>query len=190
VILPPVQEIADVLWHITPIRYRDAALFFTKAARNRFDDPRRSYGVLYVSPDVTTAVLESVLHDRTLANDTDRIFTKDFLSQHVVKTIVPTIALRLFDLSAPYALANLGHSNELISLRNYYAQCQAVSEALHENSDVDGILWHSRQAGAVPCCALFEHCAAKLVYVPPDILLLEHRDFPKVVSDLHLTVVT
>jgi RES domain len=188
-ILPPAANVKVLLWHITHARHRDKMLHFGKSNNNRFDDPQGNYGTLYVSPDLTTAFLESVLHDKKLATPKDRMLTRRFLADYVVKPILLPEPLELADLSASYALANLGYNNDLLTARHGYNDSKALSQTLYkEMPNCDGLVWHSRQGGNTDCIALFERCKTKLEYSPPDIDLLDHPHFPNVERDLHLTI--
>lgn len=188
-ITPPEKTVQTLLWHVCPARHRDKALYFGRGNKNRFDDPQGKYGSLYVSPDLTTAFLESVLHNRKLKTPADRLLTRRFLARWVVKPILLPHALVLADLSAPYALANMGHDNSVLTARGSYARSKVLSRTLYDAMPrCDGLIWDSRQNGSTDCIVLFDRCAARLQYSPPDIDLLHHVDFPRVVGDLHLTV--
>lgn len=188
-ITPPPKSLQTLLWHICPARHRDKALHFGRRNKNRFDDPRGKYGTLYVSPDLTTAFLESVLHNRKLKTPADHVVTQQFLSRWVVKPVLLPRALNLANLSAPYALANMGHDNSVLTVRGSYSKSKALSRKLYEAiPGFDGLIWNSRQGGSTDCIVLFERCAARLHYSPPDIDLLHHVEFPRVVGDLNLVV--
>jgi RES domain len=188
-ITPPPKPLQTLLWHICPARHRDEALYFGRRNKNRFDDPRGKYGTLYVSPDLTTVFLESVFHNRKLKTPADHVVTQQFLSKWVVKPILLPHALNLANLSAPYALANMGYDNSVLTVRGAYTKSKTLSRKLHQAvPEWDGLIWDSRQGGSTDCVVLFDRCAAQLVHAPPDIDLLRHFHFPRVVSDLHLIV--
>jgi len=185
----PRKSVQRLLWHISPVRHRDKALYFGRRKKNRFDDPRGVYGTLYVSPDLTTAFLESALHNKRFKTPVDHVVTKQFLSKWVVKPIELPHALDMADLSAPYALANEGHDNSVLTVRGSYTKSMALSRKVYEAKPAfDGLIWNSRQGGSTDCIVLFDRCEAQLNYASPDIDLLHHPDFPRVVHDLQLIV--
>ena len=55
-----VVEAGELLQHISRIEYAASPLYFGRAATNRYDDANRAYVVLYLSFDLSTALMESV----------------------------------------------------------------------------------------------------------------------------------
>lgn len=58
VILPA----GTLLQHVSRTPYRDTPLYFGRSRANRYDAPDGTYGVLYLGPDLATALMESVFH--------------------------------------------------------------------------------------------------------------------------------
>ena len=186
----PAKHFAELSWHVTRAKWAGRPLHFGKALKNRFDDPKGKYGILYAGPDLTTAFVESVFHNRKLDFTVARIVSVRFLNQWVVKSIVVRTPLKLADLTARFALFKVGHDADTVANRTgRYRRSQELSRKIYQHPEgFDGLYWFSRQAVSVPCVALFDRCATKLDYKPPDIPLLAHPHFPEVKTTLGLIV--
>lgn len=60
----PVFTVAagELLQHVSRVAYRGEPLHYGRDGANRYDDPGRVYGVLYLGCDLPTALMESVFH--------------------------------------------------------------------------------------------------------------------------------
>ena len=186
----PEKQFAELSWHLTRTKWTDKPLHFGNAKQNRFDDPKGIYGVLYAGPVLTTAFVESVFHNRRLNSPAARIVSMRFLRQWVAKPIVVRTPLKLADLTAEFALFNVGHDADTVAHRTSgYRRSQKLSRDVYEHVEgFDGLYWFSRQAVSLPCVALFDRCAPKLDYRPPDIPLPAHPHFPLLIRTLMLGV--
>ncbi|MBV6851746.1 hypothetical protein [Xanthomonas euvesicatoria] len=45
-------DAGELLQHVSRIVYRGSPLHYGRSSTNRYDDPTRSYGVLYLGPDL------------------------------------------------------------------------------------------------------------------------------------------
>jgi hypothetical protein len=55
-------DAGELLQHVSRVVYRDSPLHYGHSGTNRYDDPARHYGVLYLGRDLPTALMESVFH--------------------------------------------------------------------------------------------------------------------------------
>jgi len=49
---------SELLQHVSRVVYRGTRLYYGRDGTNRYDDPHRSYGVLYLGRDLPTALME------------------------------------------------------------------------------------------------------------------------------------
>jgi len=189
-----VLEAGELLQHISRIEYAASPLYFGKAATNRYDDANRAYGVVYLSFDLSTALMESVFHQHRWHRRQSRAITLVEIHARIVRAVGVTERLVLADLTAPGVMAqelglNLG---QLASRR--YLHTQRVSRQIHEVTNpkgvpiFDGLLYPSRNNYPAPCIALYERARAKVVVVD-DLALADHVDWPAFVDQYRLGVV-
>lgn len=55
-------DAGELLQHVSRVVYRGSPLYYGRSRTNRYDDPTRAYGVLYLGRDLPTALMESVFH--------------------------------------------------------------------------------------------------------------------------------
>ena len=124
-------------------------LHFGKSGEQRFDDPGRSFGVLYVATDIRGAFVETFLRNRT-----DRHVSLAAFEEREVSEILFPEALRLVDLTA-HGLSRLGADARLTS--GDYTVSQKWALALYQHREQpDGILYCSRHDLACRCVAVFD----------------------------------
>jgi hypothetical protein len=128
----------------------DAPFYFGRTGRNRFDDPRGEYAVLYAARDAFGAFIE------TFGQVTGRrtVGVGDLKSRYLTE-FFPTTPLILLDLVSSGCLARIGADSRLFA--GSRAVAQRWSRAIYEHPDrqgVHGILYparhnHTRAAVAV-----------------------------------------
>jgi hypothetical protein len=184
----------ELLQHISRIEYAATPLHFGKSAANRYDDPAKGYGVLYLSFDLPTALMESVFHQHQWHRTRSRTITLSEIRGRIVRAVGVTGRLNLADLTAPGVMAqelglNLG---QLVSRR--YTHTQRISRRIHEMFDrkgvpaFDGLLYPSRNNFPAPCIALFHRARAKVIVVD-HLPLAQHVNWPAFVSQYRIAVV-
>jgi hypothetical protein len=184
----------DLLQHVSRLEYAATSLHFGTGATNRYDDPARSYGVLYMSFDLSTALMESLFHQHHWHRVRSRTITLSEIRGRIVRAVGVTKQLTLADISAPGVMAREFGLNlsQLASRR--YTHTQRISQQVHNLLDdrglpaFDGLLYPSRNNFPARCVALFHRAQAKVVAVD-DIPLVRHIDWPDFVDQHRIGVV-
>lgn len=183
----------SLLQHVSRTCYRAQPLYFGRDGTNRYDDPNKHYGVLYLGPDFATALMESVFHKHKWTTTKNRPITLTEIEQRLVRLVGVRDQLQLANLTAPNVMAaqfglNLG---QLVSRR--YGHTKRVSAAIYAMQTpagtplFDGILYPSRNNHPSNSIALFEHAAPK-VKVIDDLDLSDHREWPDFVKTFGIGV--
>jgi RES domain len=129
--------------------------YFGKNASERFDDPLKRYGVLYVSSRPEAAFAEVFLRTLSLMV-VDEV---DLRARSL--TSFAANSLRCLDLAGS-GLRKLSCHNR-ISTEKPYTTVGLWSRALYSHpQQPDGIIYRSRHNPRFRCLALFDRCAAKL----------------------------
>lgn len=129
--------------------------YFGKNASERFDDPLKRYGVLYVSSRPEAAFAEVFLRTLSLMV-VDEV---DLRARSL--TSFAANSLRCLDLTGS-GLRKLWCDNR-ISTEKPYTTVGLWSRALYTHpQQPDGIIYRSRHNPRFRCLALFDRCAAKL----------------------------
>ncbi len=175
-----------LLQHVGRERYRGAALHFGASGANRYDDPDKLFGVLYLADELSTVLMESVFHQHDWSRGKRKI-TLTEATARMVRMVGVTDDLRLMDLSAPGAMAALLGLNlsQLVSRR--YRHTQRVAALIHGDDAYDGIYYPSRNNYPAYCIALFGRAESKIVWVQ-DINLLRHIGWPGFLQDYRILV--
>lgn len=180
-------EAGELLQHVSRSTYRGEPLYFGRGGFNRYDDPAREYGVLYLGLDLSTALMESVFHKHQWLADKKRVISLKEVQSRMVRAIGVLSTLRLADLTAPGVMASvLGLNLEQLASRDY-TYTQQVSTLVHGMMGVDaqprfdGILYPSRNNYPAASVALFERSRVK-IKVFKDIDLVDHVDWPSFVA--------
>lgn len=143
----PIREACGPLFRLFPAIY-DEPLHFGRGARNRFDAPDGSYGVLYAAEDVLGAFIETF--GRRLGKN---LITGEELGRRLLTRI---------DLSRPLELIDLvgaGQSKAGVDGRLFtgsYSISQSYSLAIHGHpARPDGIRYPARQDTGQVSVALY-----------------------------------
>nr|WP_275584668.1 RES family NAD+ phosphorylase [Stenotrophomonas sp. NLF4-10] len=184
-------DAGELLQHVSRTVYRGEPLYYGRDGTNRYDDPARVYGVLYLGRDLPTALMESVFHKHQWLADTKRSIALKEVQSRMVRAVGVLDGLRLADLTAPGVMAGyFGLNLEQLASRDY-THTQQVSAQVHAMlgddglPPFDGVLYPSRNNYPDASIALFERAKAK-VSVFEDIDLVDHVDWPGFVADYHI----
>lgn len=184
----------ELLQHVSRIAYRDDPLHFGRGGTNRYDDPARGYGVLYLGRDLTTALMESVFHKHQWLEDTKRSIALKEVQSRMVRAVGVLDDLCLADLTAPGVMAgHFGLNLGQLASRDY-THTQQMSAQVHATLGddglplFDGVRYPSRNNYPAVSIALFERAKAK-VSVIKDIDLVDHADWPLFVATYRIGVV-
>jgi hypothetical protein len=131
------------------------AIHFGISGDNRFDDPKREYGVLYAARSLEGAFAETCLRELGAT-----LIPLARLGARSVSIIETTAKLRLVGLHGP-GLARVGATAALTS--GTYEISQPWSRAIHGHPPVvDGIAYRSNHDNGELCVALFDRCRSRL----------------------------
>ncbi|OZI62769.1 MULTISPECIES: RES family NAD+ phosphorylase [Bordetella] len=186
-------DAGELLQHVSRIVYRGSPLYYGRSGTNRYDDPARDYGVLYLGRDLPTALMESVFHKHQWLADTERSIALKEVKGRMVRAVGVMADVLLADLTAPGIMAGyFGLNLEQLANRNY-THTQQVSAQVHAMLDddgqplFDGLLYPSRNNYPDTSIALFERAGTK-VSVIEDIDLVDHVDWPRFVAAYRIGV--
>jgi hypothetical protein len=186
-------DAGELLQHVSRAIYRGSPLYYGRDGTNRYDDPARAYGVLYLGRDLPTALMESVFHKHQWLANTKRSIALKEVRSRLVRAVGVLDDLRLADLTAAGVMAGyFGLNLEQLSSRDYThtQQMSAQVHAMHAEDGqplFDGILFPSRNNYPAASIALFERAKAK-VSVIEDIDLIDHVDWPRFVATYRIGV--
>ena len=186
-------DAGELLQHVSRVVYRGMPLYYGRSSTNRYDDPTRAYGVLYLGRDLPTALMESVFHKHQWLADIRRSIALKEVQGRMVRAVGVLGGVRLADLTAPGVMAGyFGLNLEQLACRNY-TYTQQLSAQVHAmlGDDgqplFDGVLYPSRNNYPAKSIALFERAEAK-VRVIEDIDLIDHVDWPRFVVTYRIGV--
>ncbi|WP_317851846.1 RES family NAD+ phosphorylase [Xanthomonas citri] len=156
-----------LLQHISRVNYRGQPLYFGNAALNRYDDPNKVYGVLYLAFDINTALMESMFHKHKWHRRVGRSVSLTEVNSRLVRAVGVLSGIRLANLNAPDTIARVfGLNLGQISSRNY-RHTHSISTRVYQDLDsfgnprFDGILYPSRNNYPGNCVALFNRAVKK-----------------------------
>lgn len=131
-------------------------MFFGRTLDYRFDSAAGACGVLYASPELAGAFVE------TFMQELGRISVSlQELRERPVATIHPARPLRFIDLCAKGGQMRLGLDGRICT--GSYEVAQMWSDALRTHPvQPDGILFPSRHELNLPSCAIFDTAAGEL----------------------------
>ncbi|WP_322999601.1 RES family NAD+ phosphorylase [Castellaniella sp.] len=169
----------ELLQHLSRVIYRGSPLHYGSNSTNRYDDPTRAYGVLYLGRDLPTALMESVFHKHQWLADTKRSITLKEIQGRMVRAVGVMADVCLADLTAPGVMAGYFGLNLGQLTSRDYTHTQQVSAQIYAmlGDDgqplFDGVLYPSRNNYPAKNIALFERAGTK-VSVIEDIDLVDH----------------
>jgi hypothetical protein len=166
--LPSFQIDADeLLQHVSRVVYRGRPLYYGHNGTNRYDNPARTYGVLYLGRDLRTALMESVFHKHQWLADAKRSIALKEVQSRLVRAVGVLDDVRLADLTAEGVMAGYFGMNLEQLTRRDYPHTQQVSAQVHAmlGGDgqplFDGVLDPSRNNYPAKSIALFERAGQR-----------------------------
>lgn len=127
-----------------------SALYFGKDRKNRFDDPKGEYGVLYVAEDEFGAFVETFLRNPALT-----LVAKDELLRRTLSEIEASADLSLVDLTGK-GLQRAGVTGEISTAP--HEETWLLSRAIYEHSSrPDGIRYRLKHDLERIGIAIFDH---------------------------------
>ena len=140
---------------VTPIAHRTTPLGMG-FGKTRFASPTDIFKLLYIAEDLATGVAEAVIRDR-FEGATARELTAGELADWRVTEVSARVPLRLLDMRTAGCFL-LGVSTDITGAK---AQDQAreFSQAVYDQTDLDGILYLSRLTRRT-CIAVYDRAVA------------------------------
>ena len=149
----PLQGIAGPLYRIHGAA--NNPLFFGRTGGNRFDDPRKSFGVLYAGLSSEAAFAETFLRDPP-----KQVISEMEIARRRIAQIKPRTRLYLVR-AYDEGLAKIGITAEIGTCG--YDISQAWAAAFFANrGNFDGIIWRGRHDNGTFSVALFDRARSKL----------------------------
>jgi len=115
----------------------------------RFASPTRAFKVIYLAQDLTTSVAEAIVRDRFQGKAQRRLMLNE-VDHWGVTEISAVTPLTLIDLRTT-GLVRLGVSTEA-ARGKAQGQGRKLSQAVHDQTDADGLLYLSRLTGRTCVC--------------------------------------
>ncbi len=158
--IPRIQIIASQAWFRICASHHDIPIHYGRTAKNRFDDPSRRFGVLYLADSVDCAFAETFGHGiaQRFSPTDDKTLSLSDLRHRQVWQLRPYRNLTVVDLVGDgVAKLNLDGT---INTRPERALPQQWAAWFHScrtrKRRIDGILYPSRHLPAGRCLAVFE----------------------------------
>jgi len=135
---------------------RHGVLHFGRNGRNRFDDPRRKFGVCYLSLSPSGAFAETLIR-----TPTGQILQKSDLRDYCLTRIKTRRTLRFAHCHGE-GLKRNGLDSQTSSHVDRRST-QSIAREFHDHNDEpDGLIYRARHDDDQISIALFEHASAKL----------------------------
>lgn len=139
---------------------RDGQPYCGKSGTNRFDDPKREYGVCYAARDIRCSITETLLHNE---HPVDGAFLVEHeaiarLWVHRLESKEPVFRV---DFSG-HLIKRLGIQPSRIMSEERFDHAQELSRLIYEhNESIDCIQYVSRQNNEIKAIALFDRSVAR-----------------------------
>ncbi len=143
-------EPADYL-RVTPWSLRRTPLGMG-FGETRFASPTKAFRILYIAEDLATCLAEAIIRDR-FEGKTVRELAQSDIADWGVCAVSATRPLRLLTLRGD-ACFKLGISTDIVGAKRH-DEARALSQALYETTDLDGIVYHSRLRKKT-CMAIYD----------------------------------
>lgn len=126
--------------------------------KTRFASPLDAFKLLYIAKDLPTSIAEAIVRDRFEGVQPREMDVNDFAGWGVCE-VHATAPLRLLDLRRDGCF-KLGVSTDIAGAKTQ-DEARSFSQQIHETTDLDGILYHSRLRRR-ECVALYERAVPAL----------------------------
>lgn len=151
----------------------------------RFASPSRSFKLLYIAKNLATGVAETIVRDRFEGSGIRELMLTEITSWGATE-VSALSALSLLDLRGSACVA-LGVSTDIKGAKGQ-DEARKFSDAIHNQTDVDGILYHSRLTGK-PCAAIYERSAGSKLSATPVIELARLAELINVLKALNILLI-
>lgn len=151
-------EPADYL-RVTPWARRSTPLGMG-FGETRFASPTKAFRLLYIAEDLATSIAEAIIRDRFEGKITRALAQSDVEGWGVC-SVSATRPLRLLSLRGD-ACFKLGISTDIVGAKAH-DEARAFSQMLHDTTDLDGIVYHSRLRKK-NCMAIYERAVTPALH--------------------------
>jgi hypothetical protein len=127
--------------------------------RTRFASPADAFKLLYIGEDLATAVAETIIRDR-FEGGTAREISEGEITKWGATEVNATKPLRLLDLRGD-ACFQLNVSTDIVGAKGQ-DEARAFSQSVYDETDLDGILYHSRLRKRKNCIAVYDRAVTSL----------------------------
>lgn len=138
----------------TPIAHRATPLGMGYG-KTRFASPDDSFKLLYIAEDLSTSIAEAIVRDRFEGVMPREMLRTDFTHWRVCEVSARS-QLKVLDLRRDGCF-KLGVSTDIVGAKAQL-EARAFSQAVHDATDLDGILYFSRLRRR-ECLAIYERVA-------------------------------
>lgn len=152
--------------------------------KSRFSSPNDRFKLLYAAPDLETAIAEAIVRDR-FEGKAKRILDIGEIDEFAVAEISTRKELTLLDLRKS-GLLKLGVSTDAARAKAHL-EGQLLSEDVHHQFLLDGILYASRLTGA-DCIAVYDRAVTPKLKAGNAIGLAEAEDLIPALKSLHISL--
>lgn len=153
---------------------------------SRFASPTRAFKVIYLGQDLTTSVAETIVRDRFQGKTLRRLMLSE-VDQWGATEVSATTPLTLIDLRTT-GLVRLGVSTEAARGKTQ-GQGRKLSQAVHDQTDADGLLYLSRLTGRT-CVCIYERALPGALNASPVTEVARLAGFVGALQALNVSLIT
>ncbi len=164
-------------FHTTPLRDGPGA--------SRFSGLQNDLLVLYAGRNLATALAETVIRDRFEGTDTRHLFIAEVYDRSIVP-ISTKDSIRLLDIRKGGCL-KLGISTEINGAKAW-DEARSFSQYIHDQTNVDGILYASRLTGE-NCVAVFDRAIGAYLQAERVVPLRQLKSLTTTLESLYVELI-
>ncbi|HKR87980.1 MAG TPA: RES family NAD+ phosphorylase [Phenylobacterium sp.] len=153
---------------------------------SRFASPTKAFKVIYLGQDLTTSVAETIVRDRFQGKAQRRLMLGE-VDHWGATEVSATTPLTLVDLRTT-GLVRLGVSTEA-ARGKAQGQGRKLSQAVHDQTDADGLLYLSRLTGRT-CVCVYERALPGPLVASPVMEVARLAGFVGAVQALNVSLIT
>ncbi|KAB2852513.1 MAG: RES family NAD+ phosphorylase [Sphingopyxis terrae] len=154
--------------------------------KTRFASPADAFKLLYIGEDLATAAAETIIRDR-FEGTSVREISEGEITKWGATEVDATKPLRLLDLRGD-ACFQLNVSTDIVGAKGQ-DEARAFSQSVYDETDLDGILYHSRLRKRKNCIAVYDRAVTGLCASDVDDLVTLPRLVPAL-RTLRVSVIT
>lgn len=152
----------------------------------RFASPTKAFKVIYLGQDLTTSVAETIVRDRFQGKAQRRLMLSE-VDHWGATEVSATTPLTLIDLRTT-GLVRLGVSTEA-ARGKAQGQGRKLSQAVHDQTDADGLLYLSRLTGRT-CVCIYERALPGPLVASPVREVARLAGFVSALQALNVSLIT